>query len=296
MNTKVTAYAFDDFVLNIGSRTLTFRDRPVRLTPKAFQTLLVLLREHGRVVDKEYFLQEVWPDTFVEESTLAQNIRTLRKALAKLRKDKEFIGTVPRRGYRFLETVEEVSSGKDQRDLGINSDLTEVSGSHNRRSDAGHTSEYPDGSREFGPAFYVVMDVENGEQRLWRVSTRGDKPVRLTNRATRSVKMSPDGTKLACSLWDLKMRRMVLTIVCTETCRVLASLPTPPNDNIPFLEWSSDGDKLYAALRHADAVALWEIPINGDGPVQLREPRDELNLRLAISKDGQRISYEILTT
>jgi len=107
-NKTLTFFKFDDFYLDIDERCLTFQDQPVSLTPKAFQTLVVLLRKHGKVVEKEYFLNEVWADTFVEESTLSQNIMTLRKTLSRFKKDKEFIVTVPRRGYQFVGDVQEM--------------------------------------------------------------------------------------------------------------------------------------------------------------------------------------------
>src|ERR1700754_34887 len=107
MSTKtLLAFKFDEFYLDVDERCLTFQGQPVPLTPKAFQTLVVLVRNHGRVVEKEYFLNEVWTDTFVEEATLAQNIRTLRKNLGRFRGDKEFIITVPRRGYQFVGDVQ----------------------------------------------------------------------------------------------------------------------------------------------------------------------------------------------
>ncbi|HLM59553.1 MAG TPA: winged helix-turn-helix domain-containing protein, partial [Pyrinomonadaceae bacterium] len=108
-NKTLLFFKFDDFYLDIDERCLTFQDQPVSLTPKAFQTLVVLLRNHGKVVEKEYFLSEVWADTFVEESTLAQNILTLRKTLNRHQKDKEFIATVPRRGYQFVGDVQKIS-------------------------------------------------------------------------------------------------------------------------------------------------------------------------------------------
>lgn len=109
MSTKtLLAFKFDEFYLDVDERCLTFQGQPVPLTPKAFQTLLVLVRNHGRVVEKECFLNEVWTDTFVEEATLAQNIRTLRKTLDRFREDNEFIITVPRRGYQFVGDVQEV--------------------------------------------------------------------------------------------------------------------------------------------------------------------------------------------
>lgn len=107
-NKTLPFFKFDDFYLNIEEQRLTFGNQPVSLTPKAFQTLVVLLRHHGKVVEKEYFLNEVWADTFVEESTLAQNILTLRKTLSRFRQDKEFIATVPRRGYQFVGDVREI--------------------------------------------------------------------------------------------------------------------------------------------------------------------------------------------
>ncbi|MGC2239190.1 MAG: winged helix-turn-helix domain-containing protein [Pyrinomonadaceae bacterium] len=107
-NKTLTFFKFDDFYLDIDERCLTFRDKPVSLTPKAFQTLVVLLRHHGKVVEKDYFLNEVWANTFVEETTLAQNIMTLRKTLSRFNEDREFIVTVPRRGYQFVGDVQEI--------------------------------------------------------------------------------------------------------------------------------------------------------------------------------------------
>lgn len=112
-NKTLLFFKFDDFYLDVDERCLTFQDKPVSMTPKAFQTLVVLLRNHGKVVEKEYFLNEVWADTFVEESTLAQNILTLRKTLSRFQKDKEFIVTVPRRGYQFVGEVQEIAPAEE---------------------------------------------------------------------------------------------------------------------------------------------------------------------------------------
>jgi Tol biopolymer transport system component/DNA-binding winged helix-turn-helix (wHTH) protein len=78
----------------------------VPLTPKAIDTLCVLVRHHGRIVEKEDLLKEVWPATFVEDVTLAKNISLLRKILADANApDLRYIETVPRRGYRFSADV-----------------------------------------------------------------------------------------------------------------------------------------------------------------------------------------------
>src|SRR5215203_2603383 len=107
------SFKFDEFYLDLDQRCLTFHEQPVSLTPKAFQTLVLLLRNHGKVVEKEYFLNEIWPDTFVEETTLSQNILTLRKTLSRFKQDKEFIHTVPRRGYQFVGDVQTISNDEE---------------------------------------------------------------------------------------------------------------------------------------------------------------------------------------
>jgi DNA-binding winged helix-turn-helix (wHTH) protein/TolB-like protein/tetratricopeptide (TPR) repeat protein len=98
-------YEFGPFQLDPTERRLLQRGRPVPLTPKAFQTLLVLVENEGHVVEKEELLRRIWPDTFVEEATLAQNVFTLRKQLGDDRSEAIYIETVPKRGYRFRAPV-----------------------------------------------------------------------------------------------------------------------------------------------------------------------------------------------
>lgn len=98
-------YEFDRFRIDIGERALRRDGEIVPLTQKAFEVLLALVERRGRIVSKEELLEKVWPDTFVEESNLAQNIYTLRKALGQAPDGEGYIATVPRRGYRFTATV-----------------------------------------------------------------------------------------------------------------------------------------------------------------------------------------------
>lgn len=113
MNNK-TLYDFSGFRVDTNQRCLWRGEEIVSLTPKAFETLLVLIQNKGNVVTKDSILDEVWKDTFVEEATLAQNISTLRKTLAKYDKDKEFIATIPRRGYRFVADVTEINTEEEE--------------------------------------------------------------------------------------------------------------------------------------------------------------------------------------
>jgi pimeloyl-ACP methyl ester carboxylesterase/DNA-binding winged helix-turn-helix (wHTH) protein/class 3 adenylate cyclase len=93
-------YLFDGFRVDAAERLLFKENREVSLTPKVFDTLLVLLEHSSHVLTKKELMEQVWPDSFVEENNLAQNISILRKALGE-----QYIQTVPKRGYRFVADV-----------------------------------------------------------------------------------------------------------------------------------------------------------------------------------------------
>src|SRR5690242_7098444 len=90
------------------SRRLLFRgNEAIPLTSKVFDTLLILIRNRGRVLSKEELMQLLWPGTHVEEGNLALNISVLRKALEDSPNAHRFIVTIPGRGYQFIADVRE---------------------------------------------------------------------------------------------------------------------------------------------------------------------------------------------
>src|SRR5438309_3616155 len=106
-NESTLVYQFGPFCLDATERLLLRDGVPVPLTPKAFDTLLVLVENSGHLLDKDDLMKRVWPDTFVEEGGLTRNISALRKALDS--GEQQYIETVPRRGYRFTAAVSELS-------------------------------------------------------------------------------------------------------------------------------------------------------------------------------------------
>jgi eukaryotic-like serine/threonine-protein kinase len=96
-------WSFGTFRLD-GSRHLLYRDgRVISLPPKAADVLIVLVENHGEIVEKSELMRAVWPDTFVEEANLAVYISQLRKTLGE--NGEQYIETIPRRGYRFVGRV-----------------------------------------------------------------------------------------------------------------------------------------------------------------------------------------------
>ena len=107
-------YEFGRFRVKSDERVLLRGEDLVPLTPKAFDILLTLLENDGRIVNKDDLMKKVWPNTFVEEGNLTQNVSLLRKALGESANGPQFIETVPRRGYRFVASVNRgVENGQD---------------------------------------------------------------------------------------------------------------------------------------------------------------------------------------
>jgi DNA-binding winged helix-turn-helix (wHTH) protein len=100
-------YSFGPFSINQTEQLLLRHGEPVRLAPKAFDVLMVLIQNRGCLVTKEQLLQEVWPDAFVEEANLSVNIASLRKTLDEGDGKCHCIETIPKRGYRFVAPVSE---------------------------------------------------------------------------------------------------------------------------------------------------------------------------------------------
>jgi eukaryotic-like serine/threonine-protein kinase len=107
-------YEFGPFQVDPDKRVLLREHQPVAITPKAFEMLLALLRHSREVVTKESLMKALWPDAFVEEANLSQNIFVLRKALGDTPEDRRYIVTLPGQGYRFTAHVRTVmQEGED---------------------------------------------------------------------------------------------------------------------------------------------------------------------------------------
>lgn len=102
-------FRFNDFQLEITERRLSRGGDPISLRAKVFDTLAILVENHGRLVRKEELMQRLWPDSIVEENNLDHNISKLRRALGESTNGHKYIETVPRQGYRFVAEVEQAA-------------------------------------------------------------------------------------------------------------------------------------------------------------------------------------------
>ena len=98
-------YTFGEFLVDPQGRRLEFQGAAIPLTAKAFDLLLLLVENSGQPVSKETLIAALWPDTVVEENNLSQHVFQLRKALSKQEGGAQYVQTLPKIGFQFVEPV-----------------------------------------------------------------------------------------------------------------------------------------------------------------------------------------------
>src|SRR6185436_12688118 len=102
-------YEFGPFRLDSERLTLWRDGELVPLTPKVAETLLIMIQQNGKLVERKALMNAIWPDTFVEDGNLNFNVSMLRKALGTDEAGEQYIQTIPRHGYRFVADVRAVT-------------------------------------------------------------------------------------------------------------------------------------------------------------------------------------------
>jgi TolB-like protein/DNA-binding winged helix-turn-helix (wHTH) protein/Tfp pilus assembly protein PilF len=108
------SYEFGPFRLDASERLLWRSGEPVPVTAKVFELLVLLISSRGHAISKDELMNELWPDTIVEENNLTVNMSALRKALNDDSTHPQYIETVPRRGYRFVAEVKQAQNGEPE--------------------------------------------------------------------------------------------------------------------------------------------------------------------------------------
>jgi Tol biopolymer transport system component/DNA-binding winged helix-turn-helix (wHTH) protein len=257
-------YAFGDFRLDAHRRLLLRLDgEPVPLTPKAFETLLILVRRHGSVVEKDELLREVWPDTFVEEATLAQNVFTLRRALGQGRAEPRYIETVPKHGYRFVADVRE-----------LRADL--VPEKHAGTHVIAEESEVPDATAAEASAVTKSRGLSLSAVALG------------VRRHPRAFALGASVVVIAAALLFFKLYGRRPALAPFERMR----LSTLTEDGeVVRAAISPDGKYVVTARREGAREGLWVRQTRGAEQVQVVAPADVHFQGLTFSTDGAAVFY-----
>jgi len=260
-----TLYAFGEFLLDPGEHILTRHGDPVRLAPKAFDILLLLVQNAGKLVEKDVLLRQIWPDTFVEEGNLAKHISMLRRALDETATSSECIETVPKRGYRFVAVLGNPANGgrrapEIELRPGTSRDDARKSGSR---------SSLTNRARILGAVLIGVSAM----LLIWMVAPAPVPRVLGTTQLTHSgrprwvQKIVTDGVRLYFG--ERIGGQQVVAWVPVE-----GGDPTPiptPFTNTKLLDISPDHTRLLLASYEGedDEGPLWVVPVTGGSPERL---------------------------
>ena len=282
-------YEFGKFQLDVDERVLLGGGATLEVTPKAFEILLLLIRNGGRTVTKEEIFQNVWPDSFVEETNLSHHIFRLRKILNETEQDK-FIETVPRRGYRFVADVRPVVARTDS---GASSEVSPTS----YRGSVGKRLPFLTAAVAIvvviGVAFLVyrsgilakdtqsqaVETPDRERQSISRITT-GGKYVAAT--------ISPDGKFVAYAQnYTSGEGNLYIRQLETNTERRLLE---PADRNFGSISFSPDGTFIYyIAYEPVEPEgSLYRIPVIGGQAVQVLSG---VKFMFSLSADGRQAAF-----
>lgn len=293
-------YAFGPFRVDSGQRVLLCDGNPLALTPKAFDTLLVLVENHGRLVSKAQLLDAVWPDAFVEEKTLAQNILTVRKALGAEAESPGYIETVPKRGYRFraeVSMVENEAAGVSLKTPpSIPSVLTEVPRELSREN----FQNTPRRQRRWiviGIGLAIAAGVAllfavRYFRRTERLATHVFKQItvaRLTHDGNiTAVGLSPDGNWVAFAANRNGQQALSVQQVVTGIVREIVP---PAEIEYRGVTLSRDGQWVYYVVAQPEkrTGSLYRVALLG-GPTE-RLSSGSVDSRVDLSPDGKQLAF-----
>lgn len=310
-------YEFGPFRIDPAERLLLRDGKELKLFPKDFDTLLLLVKNSGHVMEKDELLKEVWPDTIVEEGSLAQNVSRLRKALGEGSKEGHYIETVPKRGYRFVAEVRDVTDGSA--DLIIRRHSRAHIIQHEEESDAleelkpvvdlqQHAAvPAPLEESKTAPlavkssrrsvvlmsALAVLIVAALGAllavRYIWRKPAEPFgkmKVARLTTSGSASTAViSPDGKYLAHATGGRNQQSLWLMHIATGSDKEIV-----PQSQATYmgLSFSPDGNYIYFVRAESSEDVLYRVPVLG-GPIKLLG--QDIDSNATISPDGRRMAF-----
>ena len=216
MEAKPLIYQFNGVRIDLRSFQ-AFRDQtPLQMEPKAFEVLVFMIENRGRLIEKTEILDRVWADTAVTENAMTRVIAQLRRVLGDHAKEARYIETVPRRGYRFIATVNEINGVSSETSDGARTTLSNVIKT-TLPDELAPVTMAPEGAgfrfvrrrTNLLAALFVTTLGAASAVGIWRARARHDGPVRPSSIRTVQItsssgldifpSFSPDGTSIAFS-------------------------------------------------------------------------------------------------
>src|SRR4030095_12208763 len=263
-------YEFGPFRIDVSERLLSREGQNVPLTPKAFDTLLVLVENRGHLLEKDELMQKLWPNTFVEEANLTNNISQLRKALGEDASGHRYIETVPKRGYRFGASVKR--SQKEPSDLVVEE--------HTRAS------------------LLIEEETESQDQVHFEEAIRAKAPS-----AASASRVADIRTIGRAAIWLVGTLLVAGSAIWLYKSLAISKFSTPPSrpfqkaklnkltgtGKVTNAAISSDGKYVVYAMNETAGQSLWLRQVSTSSNIRIIPPVQGIYWGLTFSPDGEYI-------
>ncbi|HMQ02878.1 MAG TPA: winged helix-turn-helix domain-containing protein [Pyrinomonadaceae bacterium] len=288
-------YNFADFKLVPDERSLTRDGSAIPLPPRAFDVLVLLVKNAGELVRKDEILSEVWPDSFVEESNIQVQISFLRKALTGPR---DLIETVRKIGYRFVAVVDVVDD-RFTNDAERTSNVGESHAAAIRPQSIGR-GETP---RAKGAYFLMIFGVcaigivafaavsYSLRDQVPRFDTSSSTRTRITKLTETGkvlhVAVAPDGSRIGYVFHENGRSRIVVSDIETG---VEKEIVEPSETILEQITFAPDGKSILYAQRRSTyfQATLFQLPVDGGIPKQIVS---DVGTRPTFSPDGNSFAF-----
>lgn len=272
-------YEFAGFHLNTTEKTLSKNGEPLPLTPKAFETLLVLIENRGKILSKEELMSQIWKDSFVDENNLAFNIKTLRRTFGDEANNPKIIETIPRRGYRFIAQVKENST-------------------HDNLSSKSLEPQKSGGKKYLTAAFtilflasfvlgaWIVKDKFLYPESKFPVLSRNFEVEKLTTSGnSRLAVISPNGKyMLYTNILEGKNSLWIQEIEKGNNVQLIA----PSEEGYTGGRFSNSGDSIFFVKQSNNVPTIYRISVHGGIATKIA---DQSEGWIGLSPDDKQISF-----
>ena len=304
-------FEFGPYRLDTSERVLLREGQAVPLTLKAFDVLLMLVENNGHIVEKDELMNRVWAGSFVEEGNLKVTVSMVRKALEDNQNGHRYVETVPRRGYRFVaevkniteETVNLVIHERRRETLTIDEVglVDELPGAPEPSGDRGLWQRATQHKLGLGViaalllATVMFIGLKYIRPKLTAsksappFSTFKITPLTTSGRSGEAA-ISPDGKYVAYVGSDGTNRSLWMRHISTASDTQVAG---PSNFPIAFLTFSPNGDYLYYIAEsevesEKGSNWLYQIPVLGGTP---RKLLGDIDSAVTLSPDGKQLGF-----
>lgn len=284
------SFKFGDFLLDAKEKILLRNGKPLPITPKAFQLLLILLENRGHLLEKDALIKAMWADSFVEEVNLAFTVSVLRKVLGDDKQKPIFIETISRRGYRFIAEVSEIN---DENHLN-NGNKQAVSDPQKL------TANDSPGFKKFLIPVFAILVIGLVSLGFWsarRQNTESTAPILSapfeaekfsTSGKVRHAAISPDG-KLVAFINEVSGKQVVWLrkLESSENVQIVQ----PSEEFYHGIVFSHDGQTIFfvrTLIQQQPRSGIYRVSIFGGIPQKILESVEGW---MSISPDDKQISY-----